>query len=345
MVVTKIRSVIRNCLFSVVVQGIACTAAIAASNNLTPEQISVIKQLNENFSSYRSVALAGDVAGRPRTIVLMGEIHVKSKGDAKLGESALNAFRAYGLEGADVSKTWGGHALLYAVRAMMASYKLLSFGRLNQDSTIYLARDRGLAHLEIARLYDQLQGLDLEHMSPEDLNRVTVMVDGRQKTGAEVMANLRQLQEQAQSEPNVIWLERGHVPKIGENITSVALPAFVAYGSYVVGRALNQFGRSFLTAYYFGAITTTALFALPNMAILATLYYFPDGTLAKIIGLPLQALLTGRNENMAENVIKSFEGDPELNTMLVIVGRDHVKGMRQLFEHNHGFRKLSLDPH
>lgn len=51
----------------------------------------------------------------------------------------------------------------------------------------------------------------------------------------------------------------------------------------------------------------------------------------------------GRNRTMTANIERYFDAQPGDKPMLVIVGRDHVPGMRKLLVQRHGYDPIDLE--
>lgn len=307
--------------------------------------------------------LQGNVNGRDRLVVLLGESHYKTLTDKELGKEVLNQFQAYGYEGADSSKTLGGKFFSAVTYAMSKLIKKLSTR--SSESTIDDALHRVHMLKAVAKgLHEQMAEL-----SPEQRNakfaeiehpQAIVEVDGVKIDRPLLLQLLQELKRlsgvltesdsSAPLAPRAFHLEAGHRPDVLEHFSSVAIPGYVIWAGYRIIYLL-VFGvkDSVVTHSATPAFQSTALVG----AGLALSYYLTklEILLTRRLGFGIvQCFLYplfigiehGRNKTMVRNTIEAFEKNDDVLVLLNIVGRAHVKGMAKLLEKNHGFTVQTL---
>lgn len=91
--------------------------------------------LESNHYTWR--AYSGTVSGQPKTVVILGEGHVKSEKDSNLGKEVMREFEAYGLEGAEFSKLWGNKLLETSMELSLSFVHWAAPSQTSHQSTIY----------------------------------------------------------------------------------------------------------------------------------------------------------------------------------------------------------------
>jgi hypothetical protein len=150
----------------------------------------------------------------------------------------------------------------------------------------------------------------------------------------------------AQDDPNALInlrLEEGHVPGWAENLEMAQIPAILGLTGLSLG--LSSFGE-----------TGNPYLDMTTQVVNVMVYFNMGYGFAKMsledkfehtkwfnIVFPLHGgLLNGRNETMVRNIEKGFLENPDSDQMLVIVGSDHVKGMKQLLMDQHGYSATAI---
>lgn len=142
-----------------------------------------------------------------------------------------------------------------------------------------------------------------------------------------------------------IPLEKGHVPDLPENIQSIILPTqMLTCAAAFCGDVL----------YYLEPTNTVSNVTTPLVWIVAGVGltqaygakllrpHFKDEKWFKTIFAINYGLINARDKTMTNNVHKALSEHPDENAILVIVGKDHVDGMRDLLKQNFGFQDLEL---
>ncbi len=86
-----------------------------------------------NSGDYKVSILETEIEGRFRTVVILGESHLKTKASSVIGQHILKKFNKRGLEGADLSLLWG--EVFFTFFDKFNTF-LLSLNDRNESSTI-----------------------------------------------------------------------------------------------------------------------------------------------------------------------------------------------------------------
>jgi hypothetical protein len=307
----------------------------------------------EVMAALRAAAKNADYADRingvDRSVVLFGEVHGKTPEAVRLADDVRKQFAVHGLEGADLSKTWGGWFFSRALDTLRAVYHVASLGRRAHASAIddsdfetqvadvlrnkiYPALDAGTTTIE------QLEGLALT-MGGREINLAAAV---RQYRGASSTAgHIRSID-----------LEEGHVPTIVENIYSVLVPTMLAS----LGVSASSLALDFIVPQnWYSAVTQRAPVETLSIGVAAIFSFdaiiaklratrFRDSKLLKQISLQERALGGGRNLTMAKNIELALAENPDMTTLLVIAGGSHVYGLKDLLTSRQGFAVAPSQP-
>ena len=137
---------------------------------------------------------------------------------------------------------------------------------------------------------------------------------------------------------------------MAENLGSIAIPAVLGACVVKLGFVLCDSGKAAVHATDLsGPEAMDALSTALAVGAGLTLATFGERILGSwdVPGLFLKYtrdlfLVNGRDVTMAERVNRSFAEEPELDSMLVIVGANHVAGLSKLLIGSHGFQDRSL---
>lgn len=104
---------------------------------LSVKQIEVLKNAEQNYTSR---VVVGEVNGIQRTVVLLGEAHLKGESASEQGKAVVDQFKEMGLEGArpEAHRSVAAWIFVKAVTAIYGAAKALGA----KDSTIAYARNR-----------------------------------------------------------------------------------------------------------------------------------------------------------------------------------------------------------
>ena len=311
---------------------------------------------------YRVQLLTTEVNGQQKMVVLMGEAHIKSPTSAAIGREVLSHFEYIGVEGADVSKNWGGKLSAGVVAPVMKGLgfqeppqfwflrlvgKWMGRSGRTEGSTIteaYTAVFRSEVFFELSRLSPEDRAALIR-----DLEQTPVSERGRAfKSDGVSMVSIEELLAMARSVPpgdafpfpqgpkETIWLEEGHVPDLWENLSSIetqvtvgALMAYYATPPFLPqpASALCTLGSLAFSMYQVCGLAFGAKFQ-------ASRWYqrlFPISV----------GLLRARNQTMVGNIAATIESRSDFDQLLVIVGRAHLPEMKHLLLQK-GYQALEL---
>lgn len=312
---------------------------------LSSDQLNVLQSVAAKNDHYKVAVYSGEVAGKARTLVFFGETHYKDKENSELGKEVIEKFEAYGLERIDSSKTWGGKALGVSLSALRVVAKIFSFGKVNRGSTIDDAADRGRNHVVLETLKRIASDSNLSNLSKEAADNLKIKIGEATIPGSRLLELIGELEIEAKKGPLVFALEEGHQPDLAENLGSVAIPGILAACVYTIGSAVCELGGALtagdsMSALEAGGAVVGTLVILNGMKRILGKY--------DIVHLAARSALEisfrrGRNKTMVGNLIKAFEQNPELDTMLVVVGSAHISGMGKLLSQQQGFIPVPLD--
>ena len=326
------------------VTGAETSCAHWLRSELTPSQTQAL--LRANSGDYKVSVLTGWIEGKRRHVILLGEAHMKDLAAKKDGQAVVKEFDFRGLEGTNPQIFWGGKALTWTIHAAYTLSKLGSLGRRTESSTLDDAVRTERLHRAAERIQERLQTGELNLTQLSDLY---VTIGDETLSGNEVYAEMGltpgQLLDKAM--PVNLALERGHQPGIIENLQSVLLPSQMFSGvAAFLGDTLNQVDPgNALSAHLSPVVWGVAIFSAAQLSATKILRpRFQEHTWYKVAFAIQDGLLNGRNRIMVNNIQKAFRDYPEQSAMLVIVGRDHVEGMRKLLAREAGFLELPLAP-
>jgi len=296
------------------------------------------------------------INGKEKTLVILGETHIKSPTSAAIGQDVVNHFDVVGNEGYDSNKTWGGKFKNSVMAPVLAKIgikgapqfwmaRLISrfkgpAGRTEGSSTRvaavaemknkYSADLKEMPRDKLAEMIRQLEE------APAEIRRDAIQIDGiKIFTFDEILSMAKEAYEGRELETfagpkKTIHLEDGHKPDIWENIDSIQ--------NYItVGILAGYYATSFLIPQHLAdmigwGVNSFSVYELVGLKVTSS--KFQTSTWASRL-FPLSlAILRGRNATMINNIDKVFNEQPDVNEMLVIVGKLHVPEMKLLLQRN-----------
>jgi hypothetical protein len=336
-----------------------CDPLLLGGTPLAPEALEALHQARSNYEIEVVTKL---VEGKPRVVIFAGETHVKRNASSKTGLNLLQHFDFKGLEGANLSKNGIAGAILSPVLDSInfISRKVLRLKGSSiddADDLLEIAIAKNEYAWQLASNIKAKEGKTVVFLSFEEeqnlrdtLGIIDFKATGKTKSysfsGDDVIPLLKKHLADDSGllrAPVNLQLERDHTPSVRENLGLLELPAnFALLG---LGLTLPQFtGQGNPAVDAASALVTLITFT-------GTAYTFTGLGLKKRhenkkwykVIFPLQsALLDGRNETMVRNIDAGFANNPDHNQMLVVVGRDHVRGMRALLIENYGYSPAAL---
>lgn len=307
--------------------------------------------------------LTAEVGGKQRLVVMMGEAHIKSVRSAEVGREVLEHFDYVGREGYDPTVTWGGRFDKNVLHPVLAKLGLKAkpqfwfarlLGRLfgargrtegstTTEASIAAIRREYLEHLE-NKSQEQLAVIlgALEKLPANELD-AAVDIDGvKVFTKREILELALSVRDGKKPEielkgpKGTIPLEANHKPDFWENVSS--LESYVTLGSLVGYYA----SAAYLPADAASAVTT-GLLALAGYRItgaIASVKAEPRPWLQRLFPMSY-GILRARNRTMVGNIHKSLVERPEIDQMLVVVGKAHLDEMQALLE-GQGYTSIPL---
>ena len=331
-----------------------CDPLLLGGTPITPDALEALHQAKSN---YEIEVVTKTIEGTPRVVIFAGETHLKRTSSSQAGLSLLQHFKFKGLEGANLSKNGISGAILSPVLDSI-NFIARKFFRLkgssidDADQLLELAIAKNEYAWQLASSIKEREGKAKILLSSEEEQnlrdhlgiiefKATGNAHSSSFSGEDVIPLLKKhLADESGllRAPVNLALEKGHTPSTRENLGLLELPAnFALVG---LGLTLPHFtGQGNAAVDAASALVTLVTFA-------GTAYTFTGLGLKKRhetkkwykVIFPLQsALLDGRNETMVQNIEKGFSENPEHDQMLVLVGRDHVRGMKALLIENHGY--------
>jgi hypothetical protein len=225
------------------------------------------------------------------------------------------------------------------------AFKVFGFGKLSEGSTIGDAADRGFTRNLLEELKKFAEDNRLASLSKSETDEFQVKMGDITIPGSKLLEFIELLAGEAKNGPLVFNLEEGHQPNLAENIGSVAIPGAVAACLYAIGLTVCEIGSSLAAGDEIRALETvgTIVGGLVLGEGIKRLLGKYD-VIALVVRYTLEVSFgRGRNQTMTNNVFKAFEKNPSLDTLLVIVGSNHISGMGHLLNQQRGFLEIPLD--
>lgn len=307
---------------------------------LTADQLEILNQANQINNHFKISVYGGEVDGKPRTVVILGEMHVKNTADKELGKQILQKFNAYGVEAADTSKTWGGKALSVTLDLIFGAVKLFSKNR--HTSTIHDSVDMAQNSLMVEDLKKKAAAANILGLTREEAAKVEIKIeeaDGLIVTGDQLLDTLAEFEELAKNGPRLFNLEEGHQPNLTENVASVVLPVAAAGCLYAFATVVCDIGG------FMKSDDLKETFEIMGTLVVAAIV----GKIAKrALGDSFnramdRTLRLNRNSTMAKNGVKALEQNQDIDTILLVVGKNHNRGIGELLVEKYGFQAVPLE--
>lgn len=300
-----------------------------------------------------------NIDGKERLVVLLGESHVKKAGAGVLGKDVVNQFPVRGLEGADFSKTWGGKLLGFTLDLMYGLGRLNPLKRMHKTSTIDDAHKVPREQLLIQVALAINENIEKGNIKEGDLTTGKISVGDITFEGEEIAKALAKVRlflkdpetfkaeraknaEKEGGKPKtqfvqVIPLEKDHVPDLKENLASLYIPSMVT--ACAAGLCVSLLESAGVPGMSHVESTTIPLFyGLAPYAVFGPKVanrWIPRTTGWHYILNPIAAIGRNRSKTMASNVNKALIDNNDINTMLVVVGKEHVPEIIEFLDSNY----------
>ena len=291
---------------------------------------------------YKVSILSGTVEGQTRTVVLLGETHVKSAKSAKLGKEILRQYQFRGLEGADAEALWGGKVFGWSIHLSHKLGKLLSFGKRNHMSTIDQATKDVLQKQVVALIIKLMEDGKIKR---KDIDSKNITIGSKTLTTRQLFEELGFTDGiyEPSFEINVD-LETGHKPGLAEQLYSLFFPMMMlTCAGWICSIGLHYLIPENPVGPVLNAITAIiSSFSISQYFLSKLPRRWKNSRVYKLVSIIESGSLDGRNMTMVENINRAFLENPEQDTMLVIVGEDHIDGMKQLLSEHFSFSSHDL---
>ncbi|MFS4457961.1 hypothetical protein [Bdellovibrio sp. HCB2-146] len=308
-------------------------------------------------NGYKVLVLRGDLGGETKTIVLMGETHYKDKKDSETGKNVLKEFTFRGLEGFDPAPYWFSSFLRLVSDGVFAKMKsLFSDDKISEGSTIHDAADQGKRSGEFemmrARLRDVMEHklstgrISKERFIEKAKSFIWTLPNGKQVSMADLLG-----EESVQKFAKLLEIKPEDIPRA--QVVNPILNVQLELGKSKPNWKDNLTMLHFMTS-------LGSLFNLKKVAPVVTAScsaaacFGAFGDLGPISGaaiglgasvgyglssrLTMDAMGKNRDRIMVENLVEALKVHHGQDTILVIVGENHVPGMRNRLEENFGFQ-------
>jgi hypothetical protein len=296
--------------------------SLSQGHGLTSQQVSALEWAQ---GPYEVSILTGEVDGIPRTVVVLGETHLKTENEFEQGRGVLAVFPDRSVEGIFLE---GVDSAVYDATMDVYSLKYGDF-----PSTIGLAQVEDHIVREAETVVREKQ---LTEGSPSDLSQTVKVVQAGGYDFSFRGADMLHLHRNRQA-VRIRYLEEGYKISFVERGALYGLPIAVAgvFG-LVTTTGIEKFLEYQLKVPRTNGVSSDRLsrrrflHSLARRASCSAILLSIGGTLYHYGGM--SEILDGRNANMVRNLLSFFRDENGLILQLAIVGRAHVPGMTQLLE-------------
>lgn len=293
-----------------------------------------------NSGDYDVRVLSGIIEGHPKTVVILGETHVKNEIEKQRGKEVVRYFAFRGLEGADLSKYWAGYGMNIILKLMYNHFRKM--GEKN-SSTILLANDEAYyARMgEFETLIEDDEDSDLITVEDENIGHYLESLDDGVPFKEETLPS----RAMTTTHLKIVELEKGHQPSLSEQV-SIARYPFLLLGC--LGFVCSAVSEVVVPGNNVSEVLNWIV--LPPM--LLNYFHHKGAKFFKrwrynkvydFIFAIEYGLLDGRNKTMVKNIVKALKENTNPSSMLVIVGKLHNDGMERLLIQNYGFEKRTIE--
>lgn len=303
------------------------------------------------------------IGGKKRTIVFLGESHLKTPEDSKLGRALLRHFDHRGNEGLQVENYWLPKLLKEALTykpsknrtaqssildAVIEPLVLTTQKTMVENFTLDVLKGERSLEDALNELNPESfkKNLDAMQGQPSEFIQIFMMVSERLDYSAireavtTAVKNGQALAPQTPGSPESerqienYALEKGYKPNLFEKIGGVALglgnkvsTKYCAIAMACIGAVGFVVPSQYSNAYFIGTIATT--FSSISLAVVG------------MVGLPLVASVKRRNDFMLQSLNQILAKDPGIDKIIVTIGYGHLLNMMDKLEAD-GFSAVDL---
>jgi hypothetical protein len=296
--------------------------SLSQGHGLTSEQV---RALESAQGPYEVSILTGEVDGISRTVVILGETHLKTEKEFEQGRDVLAVFPDRSVEGIFLE---GVDSAVYDTTMYVYSFKYGDF-----PSTIGLAQVEDHIVREAETVVREKQ---LTEGSPTDLSQTVKVVQAGGYDFSFRGSDMLNLHRNRQA-VRVRYLEEGYRISFVERGALYGRPiASVGIFGLVTTTSIEKFLERQLKVPRTNGVSSHTLSRrrflhfLARRASCSAILLSVGGALYHYGGM--SEILDGRNANMVRNLLGFFRDENGLILQLAIVGRAHVPGMAQLLE-------------
>lgn len=299
---------------------------------------------------YDAQVLVKMVNGKPKTVVLLGEGHVKSVASAQVGRQVVRNFGKVGVENYDSSRTWGGKlpsisSLLQKMGAKVPApffIARLIGSVMGENLTEQNTMSDAYASSLRTKIIDELKGMPrnelhellmkLEKIPENERDEITTFGSARLYSTTELIQWIGTILEGSSPDMpttdrrETVMIESGHVPDIWENIDSIK--SYISYGILAGYFSAAYFSPAVANNYLLMAIPFfTAGYELLTQTLAVSQTVRQKTWYQRLFPLGL-AVINGRDSTMVGNIDQTISERDDVTEFLVIVGKDHIPGIK-----------------
>jgi hypothetical protein len=340
----------------------------AIFSGLSPSQVSALSRAQG--VSYRIEVLQKVFAGRVQNVVYLGESHIKTGRESQAGLDVLNQFRDRGLEGVNVENYW--FPRLYADALSFSKTATATHGSTINAASVTPAIKKDIEMGLVAGLIKKVEAGEStrEEVITWTSKKIEQQREGGSKDGDLLVNQVDQalnwgyIKEQLialldgkehrsdnveeLAEVRQFYLESDHQPTLRENLYAAMAgvePLLSKRSKEITGvgvgvlllSALGPIGIEYWPQL---AISPGALYSASSYGWTLGNALLISGLFSPMLGLPIvsREASQSRDRTMVRNIQRAFSEQPDMDLLLVIVGRNHVDNQVRLLEEN-GFER------
>lgn len=257
------------------------------------------------------------IDGQKHSVIIAGETHIKPQAAADAGRELIRHFDFKGVEG--VFPNHLAAKILFPIMDVIQNLQM-RIGNLRQ-STIYDA-----IHFDKEASKSKVKKKKARTRSSRSIYNASMSINTNDRDWA--------------LPPVILQLELGHEPSLREKLAMLKMPAGLAIN--FVGLFVNLNYDSFSTGFH-QVMTTLLLANIGYIVAERGLETYSSQAWYNTIFPVIKSLVDGRNGTMASNISKGMQTYSQYDHLLVLVGRSHVPGLKNLLIEEYGFTPEPLE--
>ncbi len=321
-------------------------ASLSYARTLTEGQVEFIKKRSFLNDGFIVRVLEGEIDHSPKTVVLFGETHIKTTSSAKKARQLVDSFDFYGIEGLDSSKYWGEGKGFEKFLSLFYFF----LGKALDGSSIDNAYENDERGFEKARLCSTIEReyLNGRFRSFEELIEINENLGKNaipQSLLKRIYATIVDKKECEQAFEKAVFLEAGYNPKIQDNLAVFLYPIFISMAliQKCTSVACHRWPQTrFLSVVNKAPIPILKILSDYLVTDIGMRLLWGDNEILDKVFIFSTGFFYNRNKNMAENIVKGFEDNPERENMLVMMGMAHLNSVKSLLQKKYGFHEVQF---